>query len=118
MFCKFLNLVLISGTYTQGVFMVKYKEFFNMMVEQNRELFQRFVLLNQDYLKDKKKFKEEFDTMGKEVLDITQYWERKLCKHMENGNKASFSSNLADKFREEVKKIFPAIDEVGVKKSF
>lgn len=98
--------------------MVKYKEFFKIMFEQNKEQFQKFMLLNQDYLKDKKKFKEQFDREGREVLDIVQFWERKLCKQMESGNKSVYSSNLADKFREEVKKIFPCIDEVGVKKGF
>jgi hypothetical protein len=97
--------------------MVKYKEFFNMMFEQNKEKFQKFMLLCQDYLKDKKKYKEEFDREGREVRDIVEFWERKLCKTMEGGNKAVYSSNLAEKFREEVKKIFPPFEEIGVKKS-
>jgi len=97
--------------------MVKYKEFFNMMFEQNKEKFQKFMLLCQDYMSDKKKFKETFDREGREILDIVEFWERKLCKTMEGGNKAVYSSNLSDKFRAEVRKIFPAFDEIGVKKS-
>lgn len=96
--------------------MVKYKEFFNMMVEQNKERFQKFMILCQDYGKDKKKFKPEFDKEGLEIRDIVEFWERKLCKQMEGGNKAVYSSNLADKFRAEVKKIFPPYDEIGVKR--
>jgi hypothetical protein len=96
--------------------MVKYKEFFTLMVEQNREQFQKFMILCQDYIKDKKGFKEQFDREGREIRDIVEFWERKLCKQMEGGNKAVYSSNLADKFRAEVKKIFPVYDEIGVKR--
>jgi hypothetical protein len=97
--------------------MVKYKEFFNIMFEQNKEQFQKFMLLCQDYLKDRGKYKAQFDTEGREILDIVEFWERKLCKQMESGNKSVYSSNLSEKFRAEVKKIFPPFDEIGVKRS-
>ena len=86
------------------------------MVDNNREKFQKFMILCQDYLKDKNSFKEEFDREGREIRDIVEFWERKLCKQMEGGNKAVYSSTLADKFRAEVKKIFPPYDEIGLKR--
>lgn len=97
--------------------MVKYKEFFNLMFEQNKEQFQKFMLLCQDYLKDKNKYSEQFHSEGREIRDIVEFWERKLCKQMENGNKSVYSTNLAEKFRLEVKKIFPCFDEIGVKRT-
>lgn len=97
--------------------MVKYKEFFKLMVDQNKEKFQKFMILSQDYLHDKHKFQEEFNREGKEIRDIVEFWERKLCKQMEGGNKAVYSTNLADKFRAEVKKIIPPYDEIGVKRN-
>jgi hypothetical protein len=97
--------------------MVKYKEYFKMMVEQNRELFQKFMVLSTDYMQDKNRYKEQFDKEGREVLDVVEFWERKLCKHMEKGSNSVYSSNLSEKFRGEVKKIIPCFDEIGVKKS-
>lgn len=96
--------------------MVKYKEFFKMMVEQNKEQFQKFMILCQDYTKDKRSFKEQFDSEGREIRDIVEYWERKLCKTMEGGKNGVYSSTLSDKFRAEVKKIIPAYDEIGLKR--
>jgi hypothetical protein len=97
--------------------MVKYKEYFKMMFDQNKELFQKFMLLSQDYMKDKSRFKAQFDLEGREVLDVVESWERRLCKHMEKGSNSVYSSTLSEKFRGEVKKIIPCFDEIGLKKS-
>jgi len=96
--------------------MVKYKEFFKLMVDQNKEQFQRFMILCQDYIKDKDGLKDDFDKEGREVRDIVEYWERKLCKQMEGGKNGVYSTTLSDKFRAEVKKIFPPYDEIGLKR--
>jgi len=96
--------------------MVKYKAFFKLMVDSHREKFERFMLLCQQYMQDKERFQVQFDQEGREIRDIVEAWERKLCRQMEGGNKAVFSSHLADKFRAEVKKIFPPYDEIGLKR--
>ncbi|MGI5828187.1 MAG: hypothetical protein ACOX6V_04185 [Patescibacteria group bacterium] len=93
----------------------KYKQYFEEMFTQNRELFMRFKFLCDDYGKNKQKYKEQFDREGKIILEIVKDWEARLCGHMEKGDNAVFSSNLADKFWEEVRAYFPYIDMVGMK---
>jgi len=93
----------------------KYKEYFNQMFSENKELFLHFKLLCDDFGRDRATFKDQFDKEGKVVLEIIKEWESRLCGHMEKGDNAVFSSNLADKFWEEVRAYYPFIDLVGVK---
>lgn len=93
----------------------KFKKYFNEMFEKNRDQFLQFKLTHDDYVKDRKKYKEEFDKQGKEVLKVIEEWEKRLCGHMEKGNNSVFSAKLADKFWDEIKKYYPFIDFVGVK---
>lgn len=92
----------------------KFKKYFNDMFKQNRELFLKFKLTHDDYVKDKKKFKDQFDQEGKQVLVIIEEWEKRLCGHMEKGNNGVFSAKLADKYWNEIRKYYPYIDFVGV----
>ena len=94
--------------------MPKFRDYFNQMFKQNQELFFRFKLLNDDYGKDRQKYKAEFDEVGKQVVIIIKDWEKRLCGHMEKGENAAFSAKLADKFWEEVRTYFPYVDLVGV----
>lgn len=87
---------------------------FNQMFEENRDQFQKFMLLSNDYKTDKKKYKEEFDREGQKILDIIQHYENILCSKMEKTNRGAYSSNLSDKFWQEIRTYFPNIHEVGV----
>lgn len=93
----------------------KYKEYFQSAFEENREMFQLFMLANQDYLSDRAKFSEEFNRQGAPVKAILDDAVMRLCGRMERGKNAVYSANLSDKFWEEARKYFPAIDEVGMK---
>ncbi len=96
----------------------KFKEYFNQMFEQNREEFMQFMILNDQYSKDKKLMKGELDEKGEKVVQIVKEWEDKLCKTMEKGENGAYSSKLGEKFQAEVGKYFPYIHEVGVKIQF
>jgi hypothetical protein len=93
----------------------KYKQYFEDMFKANKQLFMQFKLIHDDYVKDRKKYKSQFDEVGGQVMKICKDWESKLCGKMEKGSNAVFSANLADKFWEEVKKYYPFIDMVGIK---
>lgn len=93
----------------------KFKQYFNQMFEENRELFMRFKLIHDDYVQNRSKHMESFNKEGAKVVAIITDWENKLCGHMEKGSNAVFSSKLAEKFRLEIKKYYPYIDFVGVK---
>jgi hypothetical protein len=92
----------------------KYQKFFNLMVEEHAELFERFGAVHEAYALNKKANQDRFNQVGKEVLRVVQGWDRKLCKTMESTNKSSFSTTVSDKFWGEVRKSYPLVDLVGV----
>lgn len=84
------------------------------MFEFNKELFGAFREIHDKYMLDPKKWQNEFNEKGREILPILQKWENSLCSKSESGKYGKFSSNLADKFRSEVKEHFPKIDHIGM----
>jgi hypothetical protein len=94
--------------------MTKYKQFFQEMVTENQELFDSFKTIHDNYVINQDAWKEKYNTVGKEVVEIIRNWERKLCSHSERGQYGVFSSKLADKFWDEIRKVYPKIDWVGV----
>ena len=56
----------------------------------------------------------KFNEIGKQVLKIVEDAERKLCGKMEGGKYGTYSANLAEKFRDHVRKSLKYIDFVGV----
>lgn len=97
--------------------MTKYKEYVDKMIEENRELFENFQVIHDQYALDQDKWQEEFNRQGERVMVIVRHYEDKLCRRSEGSGYASFTGNLAGKFQEEIKKIFPLIDNIGIKTS-
>lgn len=85
------------------------------MFEAHREKMMKFMLLNQDYAKDKKKWKEKFDCEGMEIIKIVEECKNKLCGQMERGTYGKYSATLDEKFMGEVLKYFPYYYEINVK---
>lgn len=94
--------------------MTKFKQAFEEMVIKYQKEFDEFRIIHDKYVRDNDKFKAEFDRIGKPILRIVQEKENWLCGKMEGSGYGSYSSKLADKFRQEVRKAFPMIDLVGV----
>ena len=86
--------------------MTKYRQAVEEMVAQHKDEFEEFKRLRYEDTK--------FHEFGKPLLRLVEQAENRLCGKMEGGNKGMFSQSLADKFRAEVKKLFPLIDLVGV----
>lgn len=84
------------------------------MLEAHQDIFKEFKKLHDNYEVDPKKYQAEFNEKGLEIQAILRKWENNLCGKSESGKFGKFSSNLADKFREEVKVHFPKIDHVGM----
>lgn len=95
----------------------KYKKYYTLMTEQNKQLFDDFEVLNNEFAMNQKSrlTSTKFHKLGLEVVDIVRFWERKLCSGMERGNNSVYSDKLADKFWTEVRNRFTQIDMVGVK---
>jgi hypothetical protein len=92
----------------------KYKIYFDLMFKQNKEAFEEFKKLNDNFTLDPKKFKTEFNEKGREIQDIVRYWENRLCGKSEGSGYSKFSANLAEKFQYEVKRHFPKFDFIGL----
>lgn len=94
--------------------MAKYREYFERMLEEEKELFDTFREIHDKYLDDPDIWQEEFNRVGAKVQDALRRWENRLCSHSEAGGYGKYSASLAEKFRLEVRKLFPKIDNVGL----
>jgi len=96
----------------------KYMQVFNEMVTKHEKEFDSFQEIHNQYTDDPQKWQETFNDEGMKILEIIREYENKLCGHMENTANATYSANLAEKFRGEIKKYLPKLDMIGVKISF
>lgn len=92
----------------------KYKRLLNEAFEQNREMFQVFMVLNADYADREKRagVVDEFNEIGERVKEVLLDCEEELCCFAEADGHST--SKLSEKFWNEVRKYFPYIDSVGV----
>ncbi|HSV95084.1 MAG TPA: hypothetical protein VLH94_03890 [Spirochaetia bacterium] len=93
----------------------KYLEIFNEMVSKYEKEFDTFQELHDKYEKNPQKWQNEFNAEGAKIMEIVREHENRLCGHMENTNNATYSANLAEKFRNEIKRYLPKLDMIGVK---
>ncbi len=94
--------------------MTKYKELIRTMLSENKEIFDEFTLLHAEYGLDPDRHQEEFNHLGAKIMSLVKEYENKLCGRSENNGYGSFTGNLAEKYQNEVRKIFPLIDHVGI----
>ena len=94
--------------------MTKYKEYVKRMLEEETELFENFRKTHDAYLLNPKAMQEVLNSEGAKVMEVIRDYEDRLCRQSEKGGYASFTTNLAEKFNEEIKKYFPKIDHIGV----
>lgn len=92
----------------------RYKEAYDQMVSDNKELFDSFRQIHDEYALNSSANSEKFNETGKLVMAQVRRYEDILCKRSETHGFGEFTSKLAEKFQNEVRKNFPKIDEVGV----
>lgn len=93
--------------------MIKFKEYFKTMCEENKHIFGEFQFIHDLYKANKKANQVVFNEQGIVVRHIIEDWDRKLCGRMERGKNATYSARLSEKFWGEVRLRFPLIDFVG-----
>jgi hypothetical protein len=94
--------------------MPKYKQVVNQMLEKNKELFDSFRIVHDKYALNPDKWQIQLNLEGERVMEVIQEYENLLCSSTEGGGYGKFSANLADKFRQEVKRIFPKVYCIGI----
>lgn len=92
----------------------KYKEYYEKMLEENKEEFADFRDIHDAYEKSQDDLQEDYNTKGKEILEIVIEYENKLCRQSEKGGYSQYTPRLAEKFREVIKKDFPMFDHIGI----
>lgn len=94
--------------------MAKYHQYYEQMLSLNKEAFDKFKKIHDQYSAGPKTHQTKFNVIGRDVQDIIREWEDKLCSHSEGSGYGKFSSSLSDKFWAEIRKNFPKIDFVGL----
>ena len=94
--------------------MTRYKQIYQEMLDQNKELFEDFMKIHDKYTFDPKRWQDEFNAKGGEILDVVRKYENRLCRASEGSGYGQYTTSLADKFQSEVRSHFPKIDEVGL----
>lgn len=94
--------------------MTRYKLAYEEMIGRNKGLFEEFKEVHDKYALDGDEWKARFDELGRPIKRIIWDSENKLCGKMEGAGRGQYSANLAEKFKEEVKKYLPLIEMVGV----
>ena len=77
--------------------------------------FDEFKKLHGKYVLSSNGLQEEFNKQGEKVLEVVREYENRLCSNTERGMYNKFSVGLAQKFQDEVRKLFPMIDHIGLK---
>lgn len=94
----------------------RYKEAFEQMIRDNKEIFENFKKIHDAYALNEAANQEKFNEVGKEVMNIVRKYEDILCKRSEVNGFGEYTSKLAEKFQNEVRKNFPKIDQIGIKR--
>lgn len=95
--------------------MQKYQTMFALMLSENKELFDNFQQVHDAFVLAPEPNKVRFNQIGSEVLDVIRNYERVLCGKTESGQYGKFSSNLSQRFWDEVRRVYRKIDFVGIK---
>lgn len=82
------------------------------MLDDYEEFFAEFKQVHDRFASDPDVYKEAFNEMGQKVLRIIRRYEDELCSKSENSGFGKFSTNLSDKFWEQVRGYFPHIDRI------
>lgn len=92
----------------------KYKEFYDLMLKQNKDDFHEFKKIHDKYMEDPKKWSAKFNELGRDIQDIIREYENRLCRQSEGAGNSKFTTGLAEKFQAEVKVHFPKINFIGM----
>lgn len=94
--------------------MRQYQITYQQMIDEHKDLFDKFFKVHDLYTLDPKANQQEFNEIGRQIQDIVHDYERRLCGKTESGMYSKFSGGLSEKFWGLVRQDFPKIDFVGV----
>jgi hypothetical protein len=89
----------------------KYKKMFEEMLQSNKQLFADYNELLAKYDSDNTRYAQELSEMQRKLLRIIKNTENGLCARTENTGRGNYSTALADKFWNEVRTLFPRVED-------
>lgn len=95
--------------------MTKSQQYFQDMIDFNKELFVEFKEIHDKYALDEKKYQEAFNEVGERVQTVIRKYENLLCAKSEGGKYGKFSNKTADTFWKYIRSVFPKVDFIGIK---
>jgi hypothetical protein len=93
----------------------KYREYYEKMIAENRQLFDDFLKVHDAFKQDQKRHAIVFHQLGQRVVDKIRDFDRRLCSAMGRGVYSTYSQKLSEKFWDLARQDFDQIDMVGVK---
>lgn len=94
--------------------MRQYQLVYQQMIDENKDLFNRFYAVHERYILDPKANQKKFNDIGREVQEVVHIYERRLCGKTESGMYSKFSGGLSEKFWGLIREDYPKIDFIGV----
>lgn len=95
--------------------MTKSQQYFQDMMDYNKQLFEEFKIIHDKFAFDETKWKNEFNEVGERVQVVIRKYENLLCQKSEGGKYGKFSDKTADTFWKYIRGTFPKIDFIGIK---
>lgn len=95
--------------------MTKSQQYFQDMMDYNKELFDEFKDIHDKFALDEKKYRETFNEVGERVQVVIRKYENLLCSKSEAGKYGKFSDKTADTFWKYIRGAFPKVDFIGMK---
>jgi hypothetical protein len=92
--------------------MSKYKKHFTTMVNEYHDFFTDFKALHDTLAAGDESVRDDFNEKGQKILKIIRRYDNELCSKSENSGFGKFSTNLSEKFWEEVRIYLPLIDQI------
>lgn len=92
----------------------QFKKVFEDMWSDHKEELEHFLITHAKFAQDPKTNRKEFNKEGEKIIEIIRHYESVLCGRSESSGYGNYTSKLAEKFWNEVRKVFTEIDEVGI----
>jgi len=92
----------------------KFQDYFERMIETQKEMFDSFAVIHQQYSQDPDKYQDLYNKEGIKILKIIHEWETKLCSQSEKAGYGYATEKLSEKFMQLIRQKFPLIDYIGI----
>ena len=92
----------------------KSQKFYELLKTNNAGDWERFKKIHDAFQQNPDQYRDEFNKVGSDFLDIVRGYERRLCGGMERTQNAYYSSNVSGTYWKLIRADFPLIDQVGL----